>query len=254
MSDSGLVRIAEGARPANAAQPGFASFWAGTGGRVFVTSAAGVDLPVDGRLTPQPLSEATTLTAAHHGRLLTCTGAWTLTVPAAAEIWSGFSCRVANVGGGLITLSGGATLNVEADKSVDLTCDGVRWILSGRDGVSALTPLLTAIGGLTMTTNKLIYGTGANAVALADLTPFGRGLLAASDAAAARGVLGAGTGGGTVTSVSLSVGAGLTGGGTVTTAGVINVGISATSNGHGARTISTAGPSGGANGDIWMQV
>ena len=53
-----------------------------------------------------------------------------------------------------------------------------------------LTAALTALGGLTPAADRLGYFTGATTAALATLTAFGRSLIAAVDAAAARTVLG----------------------------------------------------------------
>lgn len=48
---------------------------------------------------------------------------------------------------------------------------------------------LTAMAGLVLAANKIIYGTGPDAAALADLTAYARTLLACTDATAALGVL-----------------------------------------------------------------
>ena len=59
---------------------------------------------------------------------------------------------------------------------------------------------------------------------------------------------------GTVTSITVSAGTGLTGGGTVTTSGTVTLSPASGYNGYGARTVSTAAPSGGSDGDIWYKV
>jgi len=62
--------------------------------------------------------------------------------------------------------------------------------------LAALQPLdatLTALAGLTIAADKLVYGTGPDAFATADLTAYGRSLVASADAAAARTALGLGT-------------------------------------------------------------
>ena len=52
---------------------------------------------------------------------------------------------------------------------------------------------LTALSGITTAANQLIYATGADSFALADLTAYGRSLISANDAAAALATLGAAT-------------------------------------------------------------
>ncbi|MBI1291206.1 hypothetical protein GC173_08165 [bacterium] len=64
-------------------------------------------------------------------------------------------------------------------------------------------PLLTAIAALTTAADQLVYTTGSDAVALTALTAFARGLLAATDAAAARSTIGALGGGLGVTDKAL---------------------------------------------------
>lgn len=62
--------------------------------------------------------------------------------------------------------------------------------------LAALQPLdatLTALAGLTIAADKLVYGTGPDAFSTADLTAYGRSLVASADAAAARTTLGLGT-------------------------------------------------------------
>lgn len=245
-----LFRFLKGAKPAAAASSGFLGLWAGADNRLYVTDDANIDAPVDGRLIPHELSAATVLTAAHHARLLMCTGTWSLTAPDPVTLPAGMSCRVSNLGSGVITLVGGTTGTLAAGKSFDLTATGTGWIISGRDGQSDMSGLLIAIGDLTMTADRMIYGTGAGAVGLTTLTGFGRTLMAAADAPSARTAMGAGT----VAGVTVTVGAGLTGGGTITTSGTVTVSISTSSNGYGTRTVSTSAPSGGTNGDVWIMV
>lgn len=63
-------------------------------------------------------------------------------------------------------------------------------LTTGLADKQAVNALLTSISSLSMVANKIIYGVGANAVAIADITAYGRSLIAASDAAAARILLG----------------------------------------------------------------
>ncbi|MBK8159114.1 MAG: hypothetical protein IPK59_10230 [Rhodospirillaceae bacterium] len=58
------------------------------------------------------------------------------------------------------------------------------------DGKQPLDATLTAFAALTMSANKIVYATGPDAFALADLTAFARSLLDDADAATVRGNLG----------------------------------------------------------------
>jgi hypothetical protein len=69
-------------------------------------------------------------------------------------------------------------------------------------GAQPASAVLTAWDALSWAADAIGYATGATTFALATLTSFGRSLIAAADAAAARSVLGAGTGNGDVTAAS----------------------------------------------------
>lgn len=71
--------------------------------------------------------------------------------------------------------------------------DADRLIAAHADLMAALVPNLTAFGGLEGGANKLPYFSGANALSLANLTPYARTLLDDADAAAALATLGAAT-------------------------------------------------------------
>lgn len=156
-------------------------------------------------------------------------------------------------------------------------------VLSSGGVLSLTTPLSLGSGG----TGQTAAPAALNAVAGVTSTVFGRSVLAWADAAAGRSALGVGTGTGTVTSVS---GAGTVNGlsltGTVTSTGSLTLGgtlsinnsdwsgtdLAVTNGGTGASdaatarsnlgigsmatravTISMSSPSGGADGDIWLQ-
>lgn len=83
-------------------------------------------------------------------------------------------------------LSGGGDLS--ADRTLQVVVDAVT-IGIVTNTISLIQAALTAIGALTPAADRLPYYTSASAAALATFTAFGRSLVAAADAAAARTVL-----------------------------------------------------------------
>jgi hypothetical protein len=159
----------------------------------------------------------------------------------------------------LTTTSFGRDLLTQADAAAVRTYIGV----SSSGSSQPVDALLTAIAALTTSANKLIYCTGSDTVALADLTAFARTILDDADAAAVRTTLGLGG------AAVLAVG---TTGGTVaagddsrltnsrqcnnnfdsaaTARGNLGLGSLATKN----VTVDTGDPSGTpADGDLWLK-
>jgi len=89
--------------------------------------------------------------------------------------------------------------------------------------------------------------TGGTISGLASALAISDGGTGGTTAAAARSGLGA-----VSTALTITAGAGLTGGGDLTNNRTLA--ISTNSNGFGNRTVSTAVPAGGSNGDIWYQI
>lgn len=104
-------------------------------------------------------------------------------------------------------------------------------------------------GDVTGITNFAANNATISGGLITGITPLGIdvGGTNASDAAQARFNLGAAS-----TSTTITAGGGLSGGGSLAANRTIS--IAPSSNGYGTRTISTNGPSGGSNGDIWYQI
>ena len=89
--------------------------------------------------------------------------------------------------------------------------------------------------------------TGGTISGLSSPIPVASGGTGGNTAASARSGIGAAS-----ASLTITAGAGLTGGGDLTNDRTLA--IASTSNGYGNRTVSTAAPAGGSNGDIWYQI
>ena len=89
--------------------------------------------------------------------------------------------------------------------------------------------------------------TGGTISGLSSPIPVASGGTGGNTAASARSGIGAAS-----ASLTITAGAGLTGGGDLTNDRTLA--IASNSNGYGNRTISTAAPAGGSNGDIWYQI
>ncbi len=82
---------------------------------------------------------AYTVVAADNGRLITCSGNFTLTLLSAATAGADFTLAIANIGTNLITIDPNAaeTINRDAtlvlgpDESAILYCDGTNWLIAG---------------------------------------------------------------------------------------------------------------------------
>lgn len=108
----------------------------GTDG-VTATALATLGAPLSGILTK---SGAYSVVAGDKGRLIDCTGTWSLTLLAAATAGDGYTISVRNGGSGVITVDpnlsetvdGGATLAINAGESLILYCDGTKWLAVGK--------------------------------------------------------------------------------------------------------------------------
>jgi hypothetical protein len=88
---------------------------------------------------------AYTLVAGDRGKLLLCSGTWTLTLLAAATAGDGYAFAVRNTGSGTITLDGNLSETIDGATTLALTvgesclvvCDGTNWHTVGRSMIDA---------------------------------------------------------------------------------------------------------------------
>jgi hypothetical protein len=105
----------------------------------------------------------------------------------------------------------------------------------------------TSVGTIATQNANAVAITGGTIVSLSSPLAVIDGGTGGNTAAAARAGIGAAS-----TALTITAGAGLTGGGDLTNNRTLA--IASYSNGYGNRTVSTAAPSGGSDGDIWYQV
>lgn len=105
----------------------------GTDGAV-ATAAAALDVLFAAGVDAK--SSAYTVATSDRGKLLDCTGTWTLSLPAASSAGAGFAFCVVNSGAGIITIDangaelidGAATATLDAGLSIILVCTGAAWL------------------------------------------------------------------------------------------------------------------------------
>lgn len=81
-----------------------------------------------------------TVVAGDRGKLLRCSGTWTLSLTAAATLGAGFAVAVRNTGSGTITVDpasteqvdGATTISLAAGEAAILVCTGTAWNTVGR--------------------------------------------------------------------------------------------------------------------------
>lgn len=122
--------------------------------------------------------------------LLNCTATLTINLPAAASCGNGFLLAVYGNGfaqtvdpASAELINGAATLTVPSGSIALIWCDGTAFhalvvaVASGAGTFQPLDATLTALAGVTVAADQLIYATGADAFTTASLTSFARTLL-----------------------------------------------------------------------------
>jgi hypothetical protein len=139
------------------------------------------------------------------------------------------------------TISGlGTPLPLASGGTGSSTAGGARTNLELASGAT------TTVGTMAVQNASSVAITGGSIAGITDLAVADGGT-GASTAADARTNLGA-----AAAATTIIAGTGLTGGGSLATDRTLA--IATNSNGYGVRYISTSGPSGGSNGDIWYQI
>ncbi|MFN7052489.1 MAG: hypothetical protein ACK4NH_10265, partial [Gemmobacter sp.] len=123
---------------------------------------------------------AHTLTLGDRGRLLACSGSWTLGLPAAATAGAGFAAVIQNTGSGTITLDpagaelldGSASLPLLPGRALLLICTGSGWtglaLLAGSGAVGAADGSAAAPGlGFALDSDTGIFRPAANQLGFA---------------------------------------------------------------------------------------
>lgn len=111
------------------------------------------------------LSGAYTVTSADRGKVLLCSGTWTMSLTAAATLGDGFCCALINTGAGTITIDpastetidGATTITLGGGESALLVCTGAAWRSLFRGGTAKVSSNDTTAGHLN---GKLVAGSG----------------------------------------------------------------------------------------------
>lgn len=112
-------------------------------------------------------SAAYTVVAGDRGRLLRCSGTWTLSLTAASTLGNGFAVAVRNVGSGTITvdpagsetIDGATTIALGAGEAAILICTGSAWSTVGRTSLADGSVTTAKIADANVTAAKLATGT-----------------------------------------------------------------------------------------------
>jgi hypothetical protein len=146
---------------------------------------------------------------------------------------------------GTMSITGGQVTTLDTPVPIAAGGTGANTAAGARTSLG-ITSILNGLGTMSTQNASSVTITGGSITGITDLAVADGGT-GASTAADARTNLSAV---GTATAVNTT--GGLTGGGDLTTSRTLS--IAANSNGYGTRYISTLGPTGGNNGDIWYQI
>lgn len=131
-------------------------------------------------------TSAYTVVAADRGKVIDCSGAWTLSITAAATLGDGFCFAVVNSGSGIITIdpnlsesvNGIVTYAILPTETVLVFCDGTKFILFGKAPASIVnsiagftgdvsgSQLISSLYGTLVAGNKFIPAVGSANYAL----------------------------------------------------------------------------------------
>lgn len=108
---------------------------------------------------------AYTVVAGDRGKVLSCSGTFSLSLPDAAAVGDGFAVGVVNTGAGTVTLDpylsqqidGGATVDLLGGQSLLARCDGTAWRTFGKGGVVRFN---TRVGDVTLTSTDVTDALG----------------------------------------------------------------------------------------------
>jgi hypothetical protein len=129
-------------------------------------------------------SAAYTVVASDLGKIINCTGTFTVSLTAAATLGSGFTCTIWNTDTGAITIDpnlaetidGIDTLILRRGEGLDIVCDGTNWQTSYKKTMRGYAencantnarPIVTGINSVAIGSSNTASGTGAYAIGYA---------------------------------------------------------------------------------------
>jgi len=112
------------------------------------TALATIKAPFGGGVVSK--TGAYAVVAGDRGKVISCTGTWSLSLTAAAKLGAGFVVSVVNDGTGVITISpnasetidGATTLALGAGLSAIIVCTGTAWVVAAKETTAYTEPTL----------------------------------------------------------------------------------------------------------------
>ena len=141
--------------------------------------------PMNGSSTK---SGAYTVVGSDRGKVLKCSGTWTLSLTAAATLGDGFVFEVVNEGAGIVTIdanlsetiNGATTKTIPAGGSCFVFCDGAKFITIGASSAADIAAALGYTPGKNGTTFSWVLVGKFNPSAVNVYATYGTGLYSAS--------------------------------------------------------------------------